>query len=150
MSSCGITRHNELISRWRIILKSCVQVTILWKWILSKYVQYLNCLFVLQWRVVECFWLLLLTMINLNPLTRGLRLIMVKSSSGLGAGDFSKLVVTFNHVGGSFCDHHRGCLNNPIFSNLGLCAACWAHFMCHHELWPISVSHPSFYNNKST
>ena len=19
-----------------------------------------------------------------------------------------------------------------------LCAACWAHFMCHHELWPIS------------
>ena len=38
--------------------------------------------------------------------------------------------------------HHRGCLNNPIFSNLGLCAACWAHFMCHHELWPTSVSHP--------
>ena len=38
--------------------------------------------------------------------------------------------------------HHRGCLNNPIFSNLGLCAACWAHFMCHHESWPTSVSHP--------
>ena len=30
--------------------------------------------------------------------------------------------------------HHQGSLNNPIFSNLGLCAACWAHFMCHHEL----------------
>ena len=26
--------------------------------------------------------------------------------------------------------------------NLGLCAACWARFMCHHELWPTSVSHP--------
>ena len=38
--------------------------------------------------------------------------------------------------------HHRGCLNNPIFSNLGWGAACWAHFMCHHELWPTSVSHP--------
>ena len=38
--------------------------------------------------------------------------------------------------------HHRGCLNNPIFSNLGLCAACWARFMCQHELWPTSVSHP--------
>ena len=37
---------------------------------------------------------------------------------------------------------HRGCWNNLIFSNLGLCAACWAHFMCHHELWPTSVSHP--------
>ena len=34
------------------------------------------------------------------------------------------------------------CLNNPIFSNLVLCAACWACFMCHHELWPPSVSHP--------
>ena len=35
-----------------------------------------------------------------------------------------------------------GCLNNPIFSNLRLCAACRPHFMCHHELWPTSVSHP--------
>ena len=24
--------------------------------------------------------------------------------------------------------HHRGCLNNPIFSNLGLCATCWVRF----------------------
>ena len=31
--------------------------------------------------------------------------------------------------------------NNHIFSNLWLCAACWAHFMCHHNLWPTSVSH---------
>ena len=24
---------------------------------------------------------------------------------------------------------------------MGLCAACWTHFMCHHELWPTLVSH---------
>ena len=41
-----------------------------------------------------------------------------------------------------FYGHHRGCLINPIFSNLGLCAACWARFMCHHELWPTLVGHP--------
>ena len=40
-----------------------------------------------------------------------------------------------------FLYHHWGYLNNPIFLNMGLCAACWAHFMCHHELWPTSVSH---------
>ena len=45
--------------------------------------------------------------------------------------------------------HHRGCLNNPIFSNLGLCAACWAHFICHHELCPTSVSHPFSFLNSS-
>ena len=38
--------------------------------------------------------------------------------------------------------HQQGCLNNPIFSNLGLYATCWACFICHHELWPIPVSHP--------
>ena len=60
-------------------------------------------------------------------------------------GGVYKVVATFNHVGGSFKSiygHHRGYLNNPIFSNLGLCAACWARFMGHHELWPTSVSHP--------
>ena len=41
-----------------------------------------------------------------------------------------------------FYGHHRGCLNNNIFWNVGLCAACWAHSMCHHELWSTSVSHP--------
>ena len=57
----------------------------------------------------------------------------------------SKVVVTFNYVGESFNlfeYHHQGCLNSPTFSNLGSCAACWAHFMCHHELWPTSLSHP--------
>ena len=54
-------------------------------------------------------------------------------SSGWGWG--SKMVVTFNH---------RGCLNNSIFWNLGLFAACWACFTCHHKLWPTSVSHTFF------
>ena len=49
----------------------------------------------------------------------------------------------------SFYGHHRGCLNNPIFSNLGLCAACWAHFVCHHELWLTSASHPFTFLNSS-
>ena len=50
----------------------------------------------------------------------------------MGVGVFSKVVVTFNQVGGSFNlvkYHQRGCLNNPIFSNLGLYAACGACFV---------------------
>ena len=70
----------------------------------------------------------------------------------VGVGGFSKVVATFNHVGGSFnlfYGRHRGCVNNPIVSNLGLCAACWAHFTCHHELWPTSVSHSFSFLNSS-
>ena len=69
----------------------------------------------------------------------------------VGFGGFSKVVATFNHVGESFnlLWPPPGCLNNPIFSNLGLCAACWARFMCHHELWPTSVSHPFSSSNSS-
>ena len=39
-------------------------------------------------------------------------------------------------------NHHQGCLN------LGWCAACWANFMCHHELymWPASVNIPSLFS----
>ena len=37
----------------------------------------------------------------------------------------------------------------PSFSNLGLCAVCWARFMCHHELWPTSVDHPFSFLNSS-
>ena len=33
-------------------------------------------------------------------------------------------------------------LRFALFSNVGLCAACWANFICHHELGPTSVSHP--------
>ena len=44
------------------------------------------------------------------------------------------VMATFNHVGGSFhlvkCHQQR-------------CAACWAHFRCHYELWPISECNPS-------
>ena len=57
----------------------------------------------------------------------------------------SRVVVTFNRVDGSFNlfkDNHEWCLNYLIFSNLGLCAACWACFMCHHELRRTSECHP--------
>ena len=56
-------------------------------------------------------------------------------TGGWGWGS-SKVVVTFNHEGGSgFPYHRRGFFNNPIFLNFGWCAAYWARFMCHHELW---------------
>ena len=48
-----------------------------------------------------------------------------------------------------FYGHHRGCLNNPIVSNLRLRAAYWARFKCHHELCPTSVSHPFSFLNSS-
>ena len=62
-----------------------------------------------------------------------------------GGWGLSKVAVTFNHVGGFFKFfnyHHRGCANNPIFSNLGLCVICWASFVCLLELWPASVTDP--------
>ena len=57
---------------------------------------------------------------------------------------FSKAVATFNHVGGSFnlFMATTGDVSIIPFSNLALCAVCSAHFRCHHELWPTSVSHP--------
>ena len=61
-------------------------------------------------------------------------------------GGFSKVVAIFNHVSGSFnifmATTGDVWITLRIFSNLGLCAACWAHFMCHHKFWPTSVSHP--------
>ena len=36
-----------------------------------------------------------------------------------------------------------------IFLNLDLCAACWAHYMCHYKLWPTSASHTVPYNKKN-
>ena len=52
---------------------------------------------------------------------------------------------------GGHLQHHQRCLNNPIFFNIGLCAACWTHSVCHHhdhELCPTLVSHPfSFLSN---
>ena len=42
------------------------------------------------------------------------------------------------------------CVHNPIFfSNLWLCAVCWSNFMCHHQLWSTSVSHPFSFLNSS-
>ena len=37
--------------------------------------------------------------------------------------------------------HHQICLNNPRLSNVWLYAACWACFMCYHNLWATSMSH---------
>ena len=38
-----------------------------------------------------------------------------------------------------FYGHHGRCMNNPIFSILGLCAACWAHSItnCGQHQWAI-------------
>ena len=51
-------------------------------------------------------------------------------------GSFYKVMVTSNHGAGRLI---YSCLNNPIFWNFGLCAACWARSMCHHKVWPTSA-----------
>ena len=64
---------------------------------------------------------------------------------GWSLGAFFKVVATLNHVGKSFNLYMVTTWDVwiiPSFSNLGLYAAFWAHFMCHHELWPTSESHP--------
>ena len=62
------------------------------------------------------------------------------------------LVETFICSGGSYIQfkcHHQGCLNNAIFSIWQYVqhpgAACWVYSMCHHKLWPTSVSYPFSY-----
>ena len=60
-----------------------------------------------------------------------------------------QVVGVFFKGGGHLQPCERGCLNNPIFSNLWLHAACWPRFMCHHEFWPASVSHPFYSINSS-
>ena len=37
----------------------------------------------------------------------------------------------------------------PFFSNFEICATCWAHFICHHELWLTSLMHPFSFLNGS-
>ena len=62
-----------------------------------------------------------------------------------GWRSISWLVATFSHVDGSFnllMAATGDVWTIPSCRIWGLCAACWAHFMCHHELWPTSVSHP--------
>ena len=64
--------------------------------------------------------------------------ILVSSDTWVGMGSFSKMLATFNHVGGSF---NRFMLHRRDV---------WTHFMCHHELWPTSLSHPiSFFLNSN-
>ena len=52
---------------------------------------------------------------------------------------------TFNHLGGS-CNLFMATTGDvwiiPSFLIWQLFAACWAQFMCHHDLWPTSGSHP--------
>ena len=76
----------------------------------------------------------------------------------VGVGGFSKVVATFSHVGEGggggvsynlFMATNGGCLNNPIFFNLGLCGKSLARFKCHHKFWPTSVSHRFFSLNSS-
>ena len=65
--------------------------------------------------------------------------------NGGWGGGFSKVVATFNHASSSLIlswPPPRRFLNNHIFSNLGLCAGCCAHHVCHHELWPTLMSPP--------
>ena len=58
--------------------------------------------------------------------------------------------VNFSHVGTLiFSRTTTGDVWIIPFSNLGLCAACWARFMCHHELWPTSLCHPFLFLNSS-
>ena len=52
---------------------------------------------------------------------------------------FSRVVITFLWIRSTTT---RNVWIIPSFWILGLCAACWAHFMCHYELWPTSVNHP--------
>ena len=51
----------------------------------------------------------------------------------------SSLVVRFLNVWSATT---KNILIIPSFSNFGLCAACWSHFMHHTEPWPTWVSHP--------
>ena len=48
------------------------------------------------------------------------------------------MVANCNHMGGLI--NPFKCRHDSIFSNVGLCAACWARFMWSHELWPTPVS----------
>ena len=65
----------------------------------------------------------------------------------MGVGGFSKVVATFNHIGGSIN------LIMSEYSNLFefrvMWCICWAHFMCQYELWPTSVSHTFSFLNSS-
>ena len=65
--------------------------------------------------------------------------------SGWGLGAFLRCWPTST----MWAAHFNIFMDNPIFSNLGLCAVCWARFMCHYELGSTSVGHPFSFLNSS-
>ena len=68
----------------------------------------------------------------------------VPSELWVGDGGFSKAVATLTMWAGHFYLFMATTGDvwiMPSFGIWGLCAVCWAHFMCHHELWPTSVGH---------
>ena len=74
---------------------------------------------------------------------RSMKTTIIQRNLYNGASEVLLKTYKFHHLLGTvYFLPPLGSLNNPIFSNLGLCAACWACFMCHHKLWPTSVSHP--------
>ena len=93
----------------------------------------------------KCFkWLTEVRTVRTVSMREGTIYVTFSLSGWVGLRSFSEVVVTSNHVGVSFnlsTYHHRGCLNHPIFSNLGLYTARWARFICHHELLLTSISH---------
>ena len=68
-----------------------------------------------------------------------------------GWGLLTKVVATFNHVGGSlniFMATTGGVWMIPSFRIWGYVLHV-EHFMCHHKLWPTSVGHPFSLLNSS-
>ena len=53
-----------------------------------------------------------------------------------------KAIIWASHISCTPKKQLQNRLMSTIFSNLGLCAVCWARSMCHHKLWPTSVNHP--------
>ena len=71
---------------------------------------------------------------------------------GGGGGAGGAFLRWWHHVGGSFnlfMAYTGGVWIKLIFSNMWLCAVCWAHFTGHHELWPTSVGQPFSFLNGS-
>ena len=54
--------------------------------------------------------------------------------------------MVFNAVSIIKDNYCKGSMNTPIsemsFEFKVICCVCWAHFICNHELWPTSASHP--------
>ena len=70
----------------------------------------------------------------------------IRHRSGCGdRGSFSKVVATLTHMGWPFIILvNAATVDTWIIVSFRIwgCAACWALFLCHHELWVRSVSYP--------